>query len=255
MADSRIVDLPSKGTPAGTDITNILDAASGNDDKKVTLADLPISSATQTALNAKQASLGFTPENVANKENTTLDTSTTKYPTNNLVKTYVDAGLAGKQNTIGFTPENVANKAINLTSPDNTKYPTTQAVSSALSGKQDSLGFTPENVANKENTTLDTSATKYPTNNLVKAYVDTGLSGKQNTIGFTPEDVANKSTNTSLGTSDTLYPSQNAVKVYADTKIAKAAGATYTVNNVLAVTAAEYAAIATPDANTVYFIV
>lgn len=35
--------------------------------------------------------LGFTPENVANKENTTLDTSTTKYPTNNLVKTYADA--------------------------------------------------------------------------------------------------------------------------------------------------------------------
>jgi hypothetical protein len=30
--------------------------------------------------------LGFTPENVANKENTTLDNSTTKYPTNNLVK-------------------------------------------------------------------------------------------------------------------------------------------------------------------------
>lgn len=36
------------------------------------------------------ATLGYTPENVANKENTTLDTSTTKYPTNNLIKTYVD---------------------------------------------------------------------------------------------------------------------------------------------------------------------
>jgi hypothetical protein len=31
--------------------------------------------------------IGFTPENVANKENVTLDTSSTKYPTNNLVKT------------------------------------------------------------------------------------------------------------------------------------------------------------------------
>lgn len=31
-------------------------------------------------------------EVTTNKENTTLDTSTTKYPTNNLVKTYVDAG-------------------------------------------------------------------------------------------------------------------------------------------------------------------
>jgi len=35
-------------------------------------------------------------ENVANKENTTLDTSTTKYPTNNLVKTYVDAKVVSE---------------------------------------------------------------------------------------------------------------------------------------------------------------
>ena len=36
------------------------------------------------------AELGYTPENVANKENVTLDTSSTKYPTNNLVKTSLD---------------------------------------------------------------------------------------------------------------------------------------------------------------------
>ena len=40
--------------------------------------------------------LGFTPENVANKENTTLDTSTTKYPTNRLVKEVTDT----KQNAL-----------------------------------------------------------------------------------------------------------------------------------------------------------
>jgi hypothetical protein len=34
--------------------------------------------------------LGYTPENQANKENTTLDNSSTKYPTNNLVKTNID---------------------------------------------------------------------------------------------------------------------------------------------------------------------
>jgi len=34
--------------------------------------------------------LGYTPENQANKENTTLDSSSTKYPTNNLVKTNLD---------------------------------------------------------------------------------------------------------------------------------------------------------------------
>jgi hypothetical protein len=40
-----------------------------------------------------QTALGFTPENVANKENTTLDTSATKYPTNRLVKEVTDAKL------------------------------------------------------------------------------------------------------------------------------------------------------------------
>lgn len=35
--------------------------------------------------------LGYTPENVANKENVTLDSSSTKYPTNNLVKTNLDS--------------------------------------------------------------------------------------------------------------------------------------------------------------------
>jgi hypothetical protein len=60
-------------------------------------------SATDTVLQAiqklngniagKQDSLGFTPENVANKENSTIDTNTTKYPTVNLLKTGLDAKL------------------------------------------------------------------------------------------------------------------------------------------------------------------
>lgn len=58
----------------------------------------------QNQINGKEDALGFTPENVANKENTLLDTSTTKYPTNNLVKTYVDTGLSGKENTITTLP-------------------------------------------------------------------------------------------------------------------------------------------------------
>jgi len=37
-----------------------------------------------------QANLAYVPEDVANKENTTLDTSTTKYPTNRLVKERID---------------------------------------------------------------------------------------------------------------------------------------------------------------------
>lgn len=46
----------------------------------------------------KQASLGFTAENVANKDTTgTLGTSDTKYPSQKAVKTYADAGDAAKQ--------------------------------------------------------------------------------------------------------------------------------------------------------------
>lgn len=60
-----------------------------------------VTSAIQTQLNGKQASLGFTPENVANKSTTTtLGTSDTLYPTQNAVKTYADTGLALKRNNV-----------------------------------------------------------------------------------------------------------------------------------------------------------
>ena len=44
-------------------------------------------------------------------------------------------------------------------------------------------------------------------------------------------------------------------KEYVDDKISKNIGATYTTNNLTTVTQAEYDAIGTPDANTIYFIV
>lgn len=57
-------------------------------DNIVSLIDTP----GQTAANWQkgEGNLGYTPENSANKENTTLDTSTSKYPTNRLVKEQVD---------------------------------------------------------------------------------------------------------------------------------------------------------------------
>lgn len=57
--------------------------------------DKPISTATQTALNSKQDSLGFTPENVANKSiDTNLGSSDTLYPSQKAVKTYVDNSIS-----------------------------------------------------------------------------------------------------------------------------------------------------------------
>lgn len=58
--------------------------------KKGQIADF-ISDSAQTALDAKQNTLAYTPENVANKStSTSLGTSDTLYPTQNAVKTYVD---------------------------------------------------------------------------------------------------------------------------------------------------------------------
>lgn len=48
-------------------------------------------------------SLGYTPENEANKENTILDTSTIKYPTNNLVKTAIDSKVTANASIPGDT--------------------------------------------------------------------------------------------------------------------------------------------------------
>jgi hypothetical protein len=93
-----------------------------------------------TGLSGKQNTLGYTAEDSANKENTTLDTSTTKYPTNRLVKEAVDA----KQDSLGFTPENVANKTTTITGNESsdTKYPTVKALydwSTGLFATQSSL--------------------------------------------------------------------------------------------------------------------
>jgi len=82
-------------------------------------ANKPVSTATQTALNLKQNSLGFTPENVTNKENLTLDNSVTKYPTNNLVKTtlnnYLLSSLKGSPN--GLAELDVAGKLLSSQLP------------------------------------------------------------------------------------------------------------------------------------------
>lgn len=58
-----------------------------------------LSAADWSIFNAKQASLGFTPENVANKDTDVnlAANSDVKYASQKAVKSYVDSGLAGKQ--------------------------------------------------------------------------------------------------------------------------------------------------------------
>ena len=121
-----------------------------------------------TTFNNKQDSLGFTPENIANKATDLTSPDNTKYPTTQAVATE----LSAKQDILTFTPEDSANKKTSLSDNSDTYYPTQKAVKTAVDAKQDSLGFTPENSANKENATINTSTTKYPTVNLLKTGLD-----------------------------------------------------------------------------------
>ena len=72
-------------------------------------ADKPVSTATQTALDGKEDSLGFTPENIANKV-ITIGTpgNDTNYGTEKAIRDALDL----KEDSLGFTPEDSANKGI-----------------------------------------------------------------------------------------------------------------------------------------------
>lgn len=72
---------------------------------------------TDARLQLPSSPLFYVPENVANKsQNTSLGVSNTLYPTQNAVKSYVDAGLSGKQNALGYTPANESLSNLDITS-------------------------------------------------------------------------------------------------------------------------------------------
>lgn len=178
--------------PSGIDAAKIADGTISNTEFQYLNG---VTSAIQTQLNGKQASLGFTPEDVANKSIsvTTDQASNTKYPSVKSVYDWVtglgyitSAALSGYATqawvtaqgyitnvitALGYTPENQANKKTTLADNSDTFYPSQKAVKTAVDAKQDALGFTPENVANKSTsvTTDLASNTKYPS---VKAVYD-----------------------------------------------------------------------------------
>jgi hypothetical protein len=92
---SSIVGVSAKTTPIDADSIGIIDSEASNSLKKSTWTN--IKAFLKTYFDTLyQTALGFTAENVANKENSTIDTDTTKYPTINLLKT----GLDTKQATL-----------------------------------------------------------------------------------------------------------------------------------------------------------
>jgi hypothetical protein len=107
-----------------------------------------VQTAIQELDSEKQAALGYTPENVANKDidGTLSANSDTKYPSQKAVKTYADT----KQSALGYTPENAANKGA------------TNGYAPLVSGKVPSA-YIPEIHFKGKYTSLSALQTAYPT--------------------------------------------------------------------------------------------
>jgi len=93
-----------------------------------------VTSNIQTQLDSKQASLGYTAENAANKVTSVSSSSTdTQYPSAKAMYT----ALAGKQASLGYTAENAANKTQVIDANSTaTQYPSAKAMYTELSKKQ-----------------------------------------------------------------------------------------------------------------------
>jgi hypothetical protein len=189
-----IVPVANGGTGASTVAAAKTNFALNNVDNTSDV-NKPISTLTQTAINTK--------ENTANKSNiTTLGTSDVLFPTQNAVKTYVDAAVAGVSITDGSITDS------KITSISASKITGVVAVANGGTGASTVAAaktiFSLQNVDN-------TNDLNKPISTLTQAALDT----KENT--------ANKSVTTTLGTSDVLFPTQNAVKTYVDAAIASTA--------------------------------
>ena len=111
-------------------------------------------------------------EDLSNKSNGALGTSTTLYPTQNAVKTYVDAQVASAtivdadattRGKIQLTGD-LGGTASSPTVPGLALKANTSDVMTSLATKEDA--------SNKSNASLGTSTTLFPTQNAVKTYVD-----------------------------------------------------------------------------------
>ena len=107
MANQKLTELLEDATPLDTDLTYGVKDPTGSP-SSIKWAWSTLKTFLKTYFDTLyQGVLGFTPENSANKETSALDTSTTKYPCNNVVKEAVDAkaSLTGTETLTNKTLE------------------------------------------------------------------------------------------------------------------------------------------------------
>lgn len=172
---------------------------------------------TDTLLNAKENSLGFTPENVANKENTTLDTSSTKYPTNNLVKTNIDAKVTANAAITGATKTKITydSKGLVTSGADATTADIADSLNKRYVTDANLTVIGNTSGTNTGDETQSSIQTKLglastSTSGYLSSTDWNTFNGKQNALGFTPENVANKSDSYTVS-STTTYASTKAL--------------------------------------------
>jgi hypothetical protein len=213
----------------------------------------------QSALDAKQNSLGFTPENVANKSTNvnTDQASDTKYPSVKAVYDWVvglfvqkNAAITGATKTkITYDAKGLVTAGADIEAADLPSGidATKIADGSVTNAEFQYLGSVTSDIQgqlNGKQATITGAATTIDTEDLTasRALVSDG-SGKVAVSSVTSTELGYVSGVTS------------AVQTQLNAKIATYDGATYDVTALAAVTQAEYDAIGTKSATTLYFII
>jgi hypothetical protein len=186
-----VVAVANGGTGASTIAAAKINLALNNVDNTTDL-NKPISTLTQAALDLK--------ENSTNKSaTTTLGTSDVLFPTQNAVKTYVDAAIA----TTAVADGSITDSKI--VSVNASKLTGVVPVANGGTGASTIAAAKTNLALNNVDNTTDLNK---PISTLTQAALDL------------KENSANKSVTTTLGTSDVLFPTQNAVKTYVDAAVA-----------------------------------
>ncbi|APU09315.1 hypothetical protein A5M85_03145 [Cellulophaga lytica] len=203
-------------TANNTATTNAINAVQADVDANETAATNAIAAvqtdvdANETAATNAITALQNDKEDAANKStNVALGTSDDAFPTQNAVKTYVDAQITASNSADGDTDAtNEINTGFTL---NGTALEITDADGTLSQDLDGTFVTETELTANNTATTNAIAA--------VQTDVDNNEAAANTAIAL-KEDAANKSTNVALGTSDDAFPTQNAVKTYVDTQVA-----------------------------------